>query len=107
MIKVTVSKDSKGVCNRICLQGHAGYSVYGQDIVCSAVSVLFINTVNSIEMFTDDAFTIQQDEKKARNELCLTGTISAESELLMKSLLLGLQGIQDEYGKKYIRILFE
>ena len=26
----------------------------GQDIVCAAVSVLVINTVNAIEQFTDD-----------------------------------------------------
>ena len=107
MIKVTVSKNSNGVYNRVCLQGHAMYAESGFDIICSAVSVLFINTVNSIEQFTDDPFCIEQDEKKARNELVLTGAISSESELLMKSFILGLQGVQDEYGKKYIRILFE
>ena len=34
----------------------------GQDIVCAAVSVLVINTVNSIERFTDDKTSCISDE---------------------------------------------
>ena len=33
--------------------GHAGYAEEGSDIICSAISVLTINTINSIEQFTD------------------------------------------------------
>ena len=35
-------------------KGHAGFAKRGKDIVCSAVSVLLINTVNSIKCFTED-----------------------------------------------------
>ena len=104
MITVTVSKNEDGVCNRICMEGHAGYAEYGQDIVCAATSALFINTVNAIETFTDDDFTVDQDTKTDRVILQMTSSISGEAKLLIDSLLLGLQGIESEYGTEFIRV---
>ena len=55
MINITVKKRN-GISIWILLsRGHAGYAEEGQDIVCAAVSALIINTVNSLETFTDDA----------------------------------------------------
>ena len=106
MIKVTMSKNKNGDYNGVCMDGHAGYGEFGQDIVCAAVSALFINTVNSIETFTEDSFRLDEDAKNDRVEFVLTSEISPETSLFMKSLLLGLQGIEEEYGKKYIKVLF-
>ena len=36
------------------LKGHAEYAEPGEDILCSAVSALAINTVNSLEELTRD-----------------------------------------------------
>ena len=47
MINVIVYKDVKGLIEGFSLKGHAGYAEYGSDIVCSAVSMLTINTLNS------------------------------------------------------------
>ena len=33
--------------------GHSGYADEGSDIVCSAISLLVINTINAIDTFTD------------------------------------------------------
>ena len=107
MITVTVNKDSDGICRRICMDGHAGYAEYGQDIVCAATSVLFINTANAIETFTEDAFTVEQDTKSDRVVLQLTSSISDETSLLLNTLLLGLTGIMEEYGDEYIRIQYQ
>ena len=49
MINVIVYKDVKGLIEGFSLKGHAGYAEYGSDIVCSAVSMLTINTLNSIK----------------------------------------------------------
>ena len=59
MINVIVYKDGKGLIEGFSLKGHAGYAEHGSDIVCSAVSMLTINTLNSISEFTSDAFTYQ------------------------------------------------
>ena len=87
------------------MKGHAGYAAYGQDIVCAAVSVLVINTVNSIEEFTEDTFEYHQDEKKDLVTFRITsGEVSASAQLLLDSLVLGLKAIESEYGKKHIRV---
>ena len=56
MIEVQALKE-KGHYKSFHIQGHAGYADAGEDIVCAAVSALVINTINSIEEFTEDAFT--------------------------------------------------
>ena len=84
------------------VKGHAGYDEYGKDIVCAAVSVLTVNMANSVEKFTDDSV----DEKTGQFIFHFTGTVSAESKLLMDSLILGLTDIAESYGDKYIKIRF-
>ena len=61
MITITVKKRN-GYYLEFVSKGHAGYAEEGQDIVCAAVSVLVINTVNSLETFTDDQFEVQEDD---------------------------------------------
>lgn len=104
MIKVTAKRNADGIYSRVCLEGHAGYAEYGFDIVCSAVSVLVINTVNSIEQFTEDDLVVEHDGKTDRFEFYITSEISHETELLMNSLILGLQGIKEEYGNEHITL---
>ncbi|MDO4296538.1 MAG: ribosomal-processing cysteine protease Prp [bacterium] len=106
MIQVVVYRERE--CTKgIQIQGHAGYDEYGRDIICAAVSVLALNTFNSIETFTEDAFFGEVKEEEGRFELHFSETVSPESQLLMDSLILGLQSILESYGKKYIRIRFE
>lgn len=52
MIKVNVLVKDK--IEEIRLIGHAGYSSYGKDIVCSAASSIVITTVNAIISFDKD-----------------------------------------------------
>ena len=84
--------------------GHANYAEEGQDIICSAVSSLVINTVNSIEKYTSDNFDNKEDEESGLIDFLIHSDISNESELLLKSLFLGLQGIIEAYGEQYISI---
>ena len=87
--------------------GHAGYAKFGKDIVCSAISILMTNTVNSIESLTDDKIVITADDKTGLIRFVFEGTPSEASILLVKSLLLGLKQIQAEYGNKFIDIIYE
>ena len=48
MIKVTLKTRDKKIVG-FQVSGHAGYDEYGKDIVCSAVSVLSINAINTLE----------------------------------------------------------
>jgi uncharacterized protein YsxB (DUF464 family) len=104
MIKVSIYKNAENLITGFTLSGHADYSEYGSDVVCAAVSALVINTINSIENFTSDRFRLEQDENKGFIEFHVISSISNNSNLLLSSLALGLQGIEEEYSKKYIKI---
>lgn len=103
---MTIYQDSEQKISRFLMQDHAGYAESGSDIVCAAASALAQNTVNSIEQFTDDAFTVDVDEVSGGLDVRLESGYSKETELLLNSLILGLQGIEEEY-MEYIDVIFE
>jgi|UPI000483A70C uncharacterized protein YsxB (DUF464 family) len=88
------------------VSGHAGYDIEGKDIVCSAVSALVINTINSIEQLTNDYYTKKIDEAGSI-KFKLKTPASKESELLIKALRIGLCDIYEQYGNEHIRIFFK
>ena len=45
MIKVILTKKDDNV-NKVIINGHAGYDDFGKDIVCAAVSITVITTIN-------------------------------------------------------------
>ena len=49
MTKVTIFRNFKNECVGFDAFEHAGYAEEGEDIVCAAISVLTINTMNAIE----------------------------------------------------------
>ena len=85
--------------------GHAGYAAKGKDIVCAAVSVLTLNTVNSIEEFTDDDFLLDYNEDNGFMFFRFNDDTvpSEEALLLLKSLELGIKGIAGE-NKGFIKL---
>ena len=109
MIEFTVYRKD-GVITGFCSQGHAGYGEQGTDIICAAVSVLVTNTVNSIDLLTEDL--IEEVEQEDGFLLCrFPEGLSAKGGLLMDSLLLGLRqiaGITDAEGDKpFLRLTIE
>ena len=74
----------------------------GQDIVCAAVSVLVINTVNSLETFTDDQFEVQEDDGYV--SFHFTAPVTERGTLLMDSLILGLTEIEHSYNNRYLTV---
>lgn len=106
MIQVTILRDREKTVRGIEIDGHAGYAEYGQDILCSAVSALSLNMANSVERFTDDSFEGSAAEDGGKFAFSFSGVISPESQLLMNSLILGLENIREEYGAEYINFRF-
>ncbi len=105
MIDVQFIQDREGNVVGFRMKGHAGYAAYGQDIVCAAVSALVINTVNSIEKFTQDSFAYDQEKEKDLVTFRITSAqVSTSSQLLLDSLVLGLTAIEAEYGKKHVKV---
>ncbi|EJW98726.1 ribosomal protein [gut metagenome] len=62
--------------------------------------------MNSIERFTEDVFSVEVDEEAGRLSVEFESGYSKETKLLLDSLILGLQGIEEEY-MEYIDVIFE
>lgn len=107
MLTVTFSKNPEGLYYEVRIEGHAEYAQIGQDIVCAGISALFINTATSIEKLTSDEVDIwQEEETDISGFRIISSEISDETVLLMDSLILGINGIADEYGDKYVVIVY-
>ncbi len=105
MIRAAFKKDDNDRITAFRCKGHAGSGEYGKDIVCAAVSMLVINTINSVQKFTADRFDYSENEKDGCIYFSFKETPSEGSVLLMKSLELGLRETSKTYGKKYITLV--
>ena len=101
MIKITFQKQN-GEYKSVISEGHAEFAESGEDIVCSAVSVLLINTANSLESFTDSLLGSDSDDGVLT--IVLKDMIDEKAKVLMDSLKLGLETVRDEYGEDYLQI---
>jgi len=89
--------------------GHAGFADHGEDIVCAAISVLMQTAVNSLEKVAgipENKFIYEMDEdgymyleKPAK----LDKTIDAKAEIVLQTVLTGLEGIAEAYPQ-YIKL---
>ena len=107
MIQVTVLKNHNGQYTGFSCCGHAGFADMGNDIVCAGVSALVINTVNAISAYTNEKISVESDEDTGMINLRFLHLAGHDAQLLMKSLVLGLQGIQQAYGAEYIDLNFK
>ena len=82
MIVVERKKDG------ISIRGHANYAPIGQDIVCSAVSVLVHNLIQSIEELTMDEFEYSMQPGEVDIKFwCLSDL----SRVLIDAFFIGIQ----------------
>lgn len=108
MIKAEIFRNKDYVIYGFRLSGHAGFAEEGDDIICSAVSILVINTINAIERFTDEKYKFEADEENggfinySLPEI-QEGKKNHDVELLLETMLYGLNNIENEYGC-YIKI---
>lgn len=96
MIVVSVSLEG------VSVDGHAGYSEMGKDIVCAAVSALTQSLIHSLEALTDDKITSMiasgHVNIKFRN-------LSEAGKLLVDSFFIAVSDLQRTYGDEFIKII--
>jgi uncharacterized protein YsxB (DUF464 family) len=97
MIQVEVYKQSDHIV-KFSLSGHAGYAKSGRDIVCAAVSALVLNAINSSERLLGVELPSTDDGNVL---VCTVPTHerTAEVQLLLRSMLFGLEQTADECPK--------
>ncbi len=91
-------------------EGHTGYAEAGEDIVCAAVSALTQATLNGLKSVLKAPVMFEIDDEAALLEARLTQEATEEqvrqAQLLLQTLLEGLQAIERSYPRN-VRIFFE
>lgn len=103
MITARVIK-KQGRYESFTCSGHAEYDDMGKDIVCSAVSILTINTANAIEKLTENKLKGSDVDHLSWQFVNIP---DEKAELLMDTMLLGLKEIEKNYGNEYLKVLIE
>jgi uncharacterized protein YsxB (DUF464 family) len=107
---VTFVKRSDGALIGYSAIGHSGYAEAGADIVCAAISALTQTMLNGLKNVLKAPVMFDQDDDGAFIEAKLTPEATEEqvqqAQLLLVTLLEGLQAIQREYPRN-LRIIFK
>ena len=103
MTSITVIKEDDRIIAFTC-NGHAEYAKESEDIVCAAISVLVINTINSIEALTSTQPIVEAEQESGYIHCSFEDDITEDAALLLESMILGLSQIKEQYGTKYIDV---
>ena len=107
MTTITIIKSKNGEYKEVICKGHAGYADAGNDIVCCAISMLVINTINSLNKLTGAPMEVNSDEESGFIDCMFTESLDEGSILLLDSMILGLQNVVSEYGTKFLKLKFK
>ncbi len=107
MTSITVRKTGAGAYTGFTCIGHSGYAEAGSDIVCAAISILVINTINSVERFTQDKMKVVTNDREGLIDVRFPGSAGEQAALLLDSMVLGLSEVQEQYGRKYLKLQIE
>lgn len=105
MIDVSLSCNREGYFNGFQISGHANYKPYGEDIVCSAVSILGYTTIRSlveVVKLAEDKIQYTHDDKTGFLKLeikNISNDKNKEAELIMKTFEVGIKAIMESYPK--------
>ena len=95
MISVTIRRNKKGRIYGYTVQDH------GETDVCAAVSLLTLNTANSIEALTQEIFNCEYDPEGGFLQLelprVMEGHDSPQADLLLEAMALGLRAVEENY----------
>ena len=104
MTSITVYKQND-IFTGFKVSGHSGYEESGKDIVCAGISALTINFINSVEEFMDDRFVVNTNEEDGMIDFKFESEPSKESQVLLDSLVFGLENLAKDY-KEFISLEF-
>jgi hypothetical protein len=108
MTRITFYTDANEEITGFRAEGHAGFAEEGEDIVCSAITALINNTINSINELTESEALADIDEEENYIDVSFFEPPCKEARLLLRSLALGLTNMEDdEECTDFIDVIFE
>jgi len=96
-VNIYVKKDDS--YTGFSLEGHSGYAESGSDIVCAGLSVLAINTANSIEVIAGQTPKEYEDTDKGILRVEFPWEANYETDLFMRSFEMAITKLADAYPK--------
>ncbi|MDR5657900.1 ribosomal-processing cysteine protease Prp [Serpentinicella sp. ANB-PHB4] len=101
MIKIEIFRNKQKEVNKYVVSGHAQAAEYGQDIVCSAVSVLSQTTLLGLyevaEIKVD--YEIQDGYLRCSVPESISSEARKKANLLIDTMIIGMRNISESYSK--------
>ena len=105
MISIEIIRDGSGNILGLKSRGHADYAESGNDIVCAAVSMLVINSLNAIEQFSKTEVKLKAtDQGSGVIDAEFAGIPDEKAQVILDTMLLGLKDTAVRYGK-YLKLI--
>lgn len=105
MIRVVIKRNSEGNIVEFNIEGHANYADHGQDIVCSAVSVLGQTALIGIHDYANIncKFKIYSGYINCKIPFEIDGEKKIMANAILETMFLGLKNIKEGYSS-YINL---
>lgn len=97
MIKVNL-KYNNDLIESISITGHAGFDIYGKDIVCASVSSIVITSVNAIVRLSSDSINYDDSNGLSINVLSHNDV----TDTLIDNMVSLLKDLEKQYKKNII-----
>ena len=108
MTTITICKTADGAYKGFTTFGHAEYAKRGKpDILCSAISALVINAINSMEELYGEKMKVVTRDETGFIKCDFECGLQKESVIIMDSMVFGLENLSKTYGNKFLQVKFE
>jgi uncharacterized protein YsxB (DUF464 family) len=115
MTTVLITKSAGKEYQSITCMGHAGFArkaVFTRrrsefDMVCAAISILVLNTVNALDELAGETLKVTQDAQTGFLRCEFQGGLQEKSVFLLDAMVFGLEELSRTYGRKYLQVNFE
>ncbi len=109
MTTIEVVTDKDGAYRQIICMGHAGYADYGKDVVCAAISVEVIGTMNALQALAGEQVTETVNEESGfmKFDFSREVPLQEKSVFLLDSMIYTLENLSRQYGEKYLQVKYK
>ena len=101
MTHVTIQKSNNNITRLIC-DGHTGYGVCGEDIVCSALSSIVQTAVLGVVAVAGVNAQVVRDDKKGYLSMDIPKNITSSQrhdvDVILNTMLCGVQDLYEGYS---------
>ncbi|MCM1568288.1 MAG: ribosomal-processing cysteine protease Prp [Roseburia sp.] len=109
MTTVEIYKDKSGSYRGFLCMGHADYAgkfLFHRepDILCAAISMLVMNTLNSLEELAGESLAVTAREETGFIKCDIESSLQEKSVFLLDSMVFGLEKLSEEYGTRYLQV---